>query len=105
LDQLSAGSGGEAGIKAEKAFEEFNKSWMVYWDAYVDLQNQLYESIKTAREVGQISRDLDSALSKLEELEAALSLEKEKCKRLQQATDVLLEGTRRTKEELAGTKK
>ena len=104
---------------------------MVYWDAYVDLQNQLYESIKTAREVswlaatdttkmsdinsvqrelfstmprrmdymplGQISRDLDSALSKLEELEAALSVEKEKCKRLEQATDVLLEGTRRTK--------
>jgi hypothetical protein len=136
---LSTGSGGEAGIRVEKAFEEFNKSWMVYWDAYVDLQNQLYESIKTAREVswlaatdpakmsdinsvqrelfstmprrmdymplGQISRDLDSALSKLEELEAALSVEKEKCKRLEQATDVLLEGTRKTKEELVGTKK
>jgi hypothetical protein len=136
---LSAGSGSEGGVRVEKVFEEFNKSWMIYWDAYVDLQNQLYESIKTAREVswlaatdttkmsdinsaqrelfstmprrmdymplGQISRDLDSALSKLEELEAALSLEKEKCRRLEQATDVLLEGTRKTKEELVGSKK
>jgi hypothetical protein len=135
---LSTGSGGDGSAHVAKAFEEFNKSWMVYWDAYVDLQNQLYESIKTAREVswlaatdttkmseinsaqrelfstmprrmdymplGQINRDLDSALSKLEELEAALSVEKEKCRRLEQATDVLLEGTRRTKRELVGTK-
>lgn len=120
-------------------FEDFNKSWMTYWDAYVDLQNQLYESIKTAREVswlaatdttkmsainsvqrelfstmprrmdymplGQISRDLDSAVSKLEELENALSVEKEKCKRLEAATDVLQERARKTKEELLASKK
>lgn len=112
---------------------------MTYWDAYVDLQNQLYESIKTAREVswlaatdttkmsainsvqrelfstmprrmdymplGQISRDLDSAVSKLEELENALSVEKEKCKRLEEATDVLQERARKTKEELLASKK
>jgi hypothetical protein len=136
---LSTESGGGAGAGVEKVFEEFNKSWMTYWDAYVDLQNQLYESIKTAREVswlaatdtakmseinsaqrelfstmprrmdymplGQISRDLDSAVSKLEELENALSVEKEKCKRLEQATDVLLEKTKKTKEELLGVKR
>jgi hypothetical protein len=122
----------------EKVFEDFNKSWMTYWDAYVDLQNQLYESIKTAREVswlaatdttkmseinsaqrelfssmprrvdyvplGQISRDLDSAVSKLEELETALSVEKEKCKRLELATDVLLERAKKTKGELLAAK-
>jgi diphthamide synthase subunit DPH2 len=135
---LSTESGGKTGTGVEKVFEDFNKSWMTYWDAYVDLQNQLYESIKTAREVswlaatdttkmseinsaqrelfssmprrvdyvplGQISRDLDSAVSKLEELETALSVEKEKCKRLELATDVLLERAKKTKEELLAKK-
>ena len=135
---MSTESGGKDGTGVEKVFEEFNKSWLTYWDAYVDLQNQLYESIKTAREVswlaatdtakmseinsaqrelfstmprrmdymplGQISRDLDSAVSKLEELENALSVEKEKCKRLELATDVLQERARRTKEELLAAK-
>ncbi|MGA2199382.1 MAG: hypothetical protein ABSG45_05535 [Nitrososphaerales archaeon] len=136
---MSTESGGKDGTGVEKVFEEFNKSWLTYWDAYVDLQNQLYESIKTAREVswlaatdtakmseinsaqrelfstmprrmdymplGQISRDLDSAVSKLEELENALSVEKEKCKRLELATDVLQERARRTKEELLAAKR
>jgi hypothetical protein len=136
---LSTESGGKDDTGVEKVFEEFNKSWLTYWDAYVDLQNQLYESIKTAREVswlaatdtakmseinsaqrelfstmprrmdymplGQISRDLDSAVSKLEELENALSVEKEKCKRLELATDVLQERARRTKEELLAAKR
>jgi hypothetical protein len=136
---LSSASGGEAGTGIEKVFEEFNRSWMTYWDAYVDLQNQLYESIKTAREVswlaatdtgkmseinsaqrelfstmprrmdymplGQISRDLDSAVGKIEELESALAVEKEKCSRLEQATDVLLLQARRTKEELLSARK
>jgi hypothetical protein len=139
LSQLSSESGSGPSTGVEKVFEDFNKSWMTYWDAYVDLQNQLYESIKTAREVswlaatdttkmsainsvqrelfstmprrmdymplGQISRDLDSAVSKLEELENALSVEKEKCKRLEEATDVLQERARKTKEELLASKK
>ncbi len=35
----------------EKIFASFNESWMNYWAAYVELQNQLYESIRAAREV------------------------------------------------------
>ena len=139
MRQLSSESGSGTSTRVEKVFEDFNKSWMTYWDAYVDLQNQLYESIKTAREVswlaatdttkmsainsvqrelfstmprrmdymplGQISRDLDSSVSKLEELENALSVEKEKCKRLEEATDVLQERARKTKEELLASKK
>lgn len=134
---MTTDSGDTDGTVAEKVFEEFNKSWMTYWDAYVDLQNQLYESIKTAREVswlaatdtskmsainssqrelfstmprrmdyiplGQISRDLDSAVSKLDDLMNALSIEKEKCKRLEAATDVLQERVRKTKDELLAT--
>ncbi len=133
------GTSGEGGEELERIFGEFNKSWMTYWDAYVELQNQLYESIKAAREVtwlagtdtekvseinqaqrelfasmprrmdymplGQITRDLDSALSKLERLENALSVEKEKCKRLEEATEVLRERARKAKEELLRAKR
>jgi hypothetical protein len=135
---MSSGSGGDGRTEVEKIFEEFNKSWMTYWDAYVELQNQLYESIKAAREVswlaatdtgkmseinqaqrevfasmprrmdymplGQITRGFDSAVSKLEDLESALSVEKEKCKRLEEATEVLKERARKTKEELLRVK-
>jgi chromosome segregation ATPase len=118
----------------EAIFAEFNESWMNYWSAYVELQNQLYESVKAAREVswlaatdiekiseinqaqrelfaamprrmdymplGQITRNLDSALSKLDELESALAVEKEKSKKLEEAIEALREKTKRTKEEL-----
>ncbi len=107
---------------------------MTYWAAYVELQNQLYESVKAAREVswlaatdtekiseinqaqrelfasmprrmdymplGQITRSFDSAVSKLEVLETALSVGKEMCTRLEEATEVLKERARKTKEEL-----
>ena len=132
---VATSGGGIADSKeAERIFTEFNKSWMTYWDAYVELQNQLYESIKTARAVswlaatdtgkiseinqaqrelfasmprrmdyvplGEITRNFDSAVSKLEALEEALSVGKEKCKRLEEATEVLKERARKTKEEL-----
>jgi hypothetical protein len=122
----------------ERIFASFNESWMTYWDAYVTLQNQLYESIKVARDVswlaatdtekmsainsaqrdlfasmprrmdymplGQITRDFDSAVSKLEELEEALVLEAEMCKKLEEATKVLVDKTRATKTELLAAK-
>ena len=129
---------GEQSKKLEKMFAEFNESWMLYWNAYVELQNQLYESVKAAREVswlaatditkmseinqaqrelfaamprrmdymplGQITRNLESALGKLNELEAALFSVKEKCRRLEEAIDVLRERTSKTKQELQAAK-
>jgi len=123
----------------EQIFAEFNKSWMTYWDAYDELQKQLYESIKAARDVswlagtdtqkiseinqaqrelfasmprrmdymplGEISRDLDSAVSKLEALQSALLVEKEMCKRLEDATALLKESARITEEALAKAKR
>jgi hypothetical protein len=122
----------------ERIFASFNESWMTYWDAYVALQNQLYESIKVARDVawlsatdtgkmsdinrvqrelfasmprrmdymplGQITNDLDSAVAKLEELEKTLMQEKEMCKKLEGATEVLVEKTRTTKSEILAAK-
>ncbi len=106
---------------------------MKYWTAYVELQNQLYESVKAAREVswlagtdvetisrinqlqrdlfasmprrmdyvplGQI-RNLDNAMRRLDELEAALAVEKEKCGRLEDAIEVLRNQVRKAKQEL-----
>ena len=97
----------------------FNEAWVKYWDAYIRLQDQLYESLRAGREVswlaatderkmseinqvqrelfqnmprrldysplGQISRDLNSAPSKIKDLEAALAAEEEGCRSLEAA--------------------
>src|SRR2546428_9494331 len=122
------------GKRIQRTFLEFNGSWPVYWGAYIDLQNQLYESLKTAREVtwlgatdsakmseinaaqrqlfatmprrldyvplGQINRSMDYALSKINELLAALFSENEQCKRLEDAIDILTDKANKTKQEL-----
>ena len=134
---MSSTTGG-GNTEIDRIFADFNKAWMTYWDAYVELQNQLYESIKAAREVswlagtdtgkiseinqaqrelfasmprrmdymplGQISRDLDSALSKLEALQSALVVEKEMCKKLEEATGILKESARVTEQALVSAK-
>ena len=41
--------------RVERIFAEFNESWLSYWDAYVELQNQLYESVRAAREVSWLA--------------------------------------------------
>jgi predicted RNase H-like nuclease (RuvC/YqgF family) len=98
---------------------------MKYWDSYIKLQDQLYESLRAGREVswlaatderkmseinqvqrelfenmprrldysplGQISRDLNSAPSKIKDLEAALSEEEAACKNLEAAIALMKE--------------
>jgi len=97
-------------------FDSFNQAWNKYWEAYVGLQEQLYETLRAAREVqwlaatdekkmseinrlqrelfasvprrldyvplSQASQDLDSAPSKIQGLDEALSSEEEACKKL-----------------------
>src|SRR3989454_4864779 len=115
-------------------FIEFQTAWLIYWNAYVDLQNQLYEAIKAARDVswlaatdpdklsrlnnsqrelfasmprrmdymplGQINRNLDSAISKLDQLEKAMSTEKEKCLGLMDAIQIIQQKIEIAKKEL-----
>ena len=105
--------------KLAEIFVAFNESWVKYWESYVRLQEQLYESLRAGREVswlaatddrklseinqvqrelfsgmprrldysplGQISRNLNTAPSKIAELEAALTREEEGCKSLEAA--------------------
>jgi hypothetical protein len=103
----------------------FNEAWMKYWDAYIKLQDELYESLRAGREVswlaatderkmseinqvqrelfqnmprrldysplGQISRDLNSAPSKIKDLEEALAQAEEGCKSLEAAIALINE--------------
>ncbi|MGD1054682.1 MAG: hypothetical protein ABR867_01180 [Nitrososphaerales archaeon] len=111
--------------RLKEIFVSFNDAWLRYWESYVRLQDQLYESLRAGREVswlaatderklsevnqvqrelfagmprrldysplGQITRDLNSAQSKIAELEAALTQEEEGCKRLQAAIALMKE--------------
>ncbi len=111
--------------KLKEIFASFNEAWMKYWEAYVSLQDQLYESLRAGREVswlaatderkmseinqvqrelfsgmprrldysplGQITRDLSAAPSKIADLEATLSLEEEGCRKLGEALALMKE--------------
>lgn len=120
--------------RMEEIFASFGKAWLKYWESYVALQDQLYESLKAAREVqwlaatdpaklseinalqrdlfasmprrldysplGQVSQSLDSAPTKIAELEAALSAEETACKKLEEAIEILKTQTKVLKDSL-----
>ncbi len=56
---------GERKDKIEKIFEAFNESWQSYWNTYVDLQNQLYESARAARQVSWLAATDVTKLSEI----------------------------------------
>jgi len=130
LDQSeSAGSD-----SLEAMLDSFNQAWRRYWEAYVELQDRLYETLRAAREVqwlaatdggklsevnrlqrelfasvprpldyvplSQVSLDLDSAPSKIGELDAALSSEEQACRKLDAEIGVLKTQTQAMKEAL-----
>ncbi len=118
----------------EGLFASFNQAWLRYWESYVRLQNQLYESLRAWREVswmaatdekklseinqvqrelfsgmprrldysplGQVTRDLNSAPSKIADLEAALNQEEEGCRSLVAAIALMKERVEVMKEGL-----
>jgi len=121
--------------KLREIFAAYNEAWMKYWDTYIRLQDQLYESLRAGREVswlaatderklseinqvqrelfqnmprrldysplGQITRDLNSAPSKIRDLEAALTLEEEGCRSLQAAIALMKEKVEVMKEAMS----
>jgi hypothetical protein len=110
----------------------FNESWVKYWESYVRLQEQLYETLRAGREVswlaatddrklseinqvqrelfsgmprrldysplGQLTRNLNAAPSKIAELEAALAKEEEACRGLEAAIALMKEKVEAMKE-------
>ena len=105
--------------KLKEILAAYNEAWMKYWDSYIKLQEQLYESLRAGREVswlaatderklseinqvqrelfegmprrldyaplGQMTRDLGSAPSKIKDLEDALAQAEDGCRSLQAA--------------------
>jgi hypothetical protein len=53
------------GERVQKMLDEFNESWMKYWASYVELQNQLYDSARAAREVSWLAATDDAKLSQI----------------------------------------
>ncbi len=130
---------GDAGPnRPEEILDSFSQSWRRYWEAYVELQDQLYETLRAAREVqwlaatdgqklgeinsrqrelfasiprrldyipiSQVSQDLDSAPSKIQELIDALSSEEEACRKLELEIGVLKTQAQATGEALKALK-
>ena len=62
--RLSAQTGSQ-GDRVQKMLDEFNDSWLKYWKIYVDLQNQLYDTARAAREVSWLAATDDAKLSQI----------------------------------------
>jgi len=123
--------------RLREIFAAYNEAWMKYWESYIKLQDQLYESLRAGREVswlaatderkmseinqiqrelfenmprrldysplGQISRDLNSAPSKIKDLEAALTEEEAACKSLEAAIALMKEKVETMKKAMNAT--
>ena len=131
--------GGAKSDSPEVIFDSFNQAWQKYWQAYVELQDQLYETLRAAREVqwlaatdegklaevnriqrelfdsvprrldyeplSQVSLDLDSAPSKIGDLDAALTSEEKACRKLEAEIEILRTRTQAMKEALQALKR
>ena len=65
-----AGSADQA--KLDAMFDSFNRAWARYWDSYVALQTQLYDSIQAAREVQWLAATDPKKLSEINRLQREL---------------------------------
>jgi len=56
----------------EEIFVSFNESLMKYWESYVKLQDQLYESLQAAREVSWLAATDTSKLREINQAQREL---------------------------------
>ncbi len=49
--------------RLREIFVSFNRAWVKYWESYVRLQDQLYESLRAGREVSWLAATDDKKLS------------------------------------------
>jgi len=56
----------------EEIFDSFSQSYQRYWEAYVVLQNQLYETLRAAREVQWLAATDEKKLSEINSLQREL---------------------------------
>ena len=60
------------GSTLEEIFDSFSTSYRRYWEAYVVLQNQLYETLRAAREVQWLAATDERKLSEINGLQREL---------------------------------
>lgn len=60
------------GSTLEEIFNSFSESYKRYWEAYVVLQDQLYETLRAAREVQWLAATDERKLSEINNLQREL---------------------------------
>lgn len=50
----------------------FNEAWVKYWDSYIKLQDQLYESLRAGREVSWLAATDERKMSEINQVQRDL---------------------------------
>jgi len=50
----------------------FNEAWMKYWESYISLQEELYESLRAGREVSWLAATDERKLSEINQVQREL---------------------------------
>jgi hypothetical protein len=58
--------------RLEEMFDSFSKAWLKYWECYVVLQNQLYETLRAGRELQWLAATDPGKLSEINRLQREL---------------------------------
>jgi hypothetical protein len=53
-------------------FIAFNEAWMKYWESYVNLQDELYETLRAGREVSWLAATDERKLSEINQVQREL---------------------------------
>jgi chromosome segregation ATPase len=59
-------------VKMREIFDAFNEAWMKYWESYVALQDELYETLKAGREVSWLAATDERKLSDINQVQREL---------------------------------
>jgi predicted nucleic acid-binding Zn-ribbon protein len=65
---------GEKGHEArlKEILTAYNEAWTKYWDSYIKLQDQLYESLRAGREVSWLAATDERKLSEINQVQRSL---------------------------------
>jgi len=61
-----------ADARLMEIFVSFNKAWVKYWESYVKLQDQLYESLRAGREVSWLAATDEKKMSEINQVQREL---------------------------------
>ncbi|QQG48385.1 MAG: hypothetical protein HY247_06480 [archaeon] len=58
--------------KLKEIFAAFNVAWVKYWDSYVKLQDELYETLRAGREVSWLAATDERKMSEINQVQREL---------------------------------